>query len=220
MESQFYETLLKHFIQVAWKVAPEIARNEDRCREILHDRVFNSLKIGSWDEVESKIRGLSREFSSPKAYSNYLFTIFKNAMIDELRSQARSKKQEISIDYAIRGDVERDDTRHKEQILGLEYSEDTSEPTDNIKEIASKIFFALGREKRRLLSLRIIGDMKLEECAKVLGISKSSVDRHAKAVFNELEGHLAKEGAEISERDIKEVISFLLLRIDQEKDNE
>ncbi|HPQ72015.1 MAG TPA: sigma-70 family RNA polymerase sigma factor [bacterium] len=220
MESSFYESLLKHFIQVAWKVSPEVAKDEDRCREILHDRVFNTLKIQNWSEVEEKILGISKEFATPNAYANYLFTVFKNAILDELRQQTSAKKRSISIEYAITGDRAQDEKPQQEQALGLAVTEEPSEPPEKLREISNRIFFALGREKRRLLSLRVTGEMKLEECASVLGISKSSVDRHAKAVFNDLEGLLAKEGKELSEKDLKDLISLLLLRIDQEFDDE
>ncbi len=220
MESLFYESLLKHFIQVAWKVAPDIARDENRCREVLHDRVFNSLNISGWEDAESKIRGLSKEFATPKAYANYLFTIFKNALIDELRVQGRAKSRDISIESRLDGDEATDESGNNEQFLGLIEKAEFQELPEKLQEIAERIFSELGREKRRLLSLRVIEDRKLEECAKVLGISKSSVDRHVKAVFSDLEGLLAEEGNELSENGMKQLISLLLHQIDQEKSND
>ena len=89
MENAFYDDLFSHFMAVAWREAPALARDEGACREIFHDRVLFPPRVKSGEEAIDRLKGAGREFRSKQAYKNFLYTVFKNAIIDHLRDGQR-----------------------------------------------------------------------------------------------------------------------------------
>ncbi len=202
MESNFYNELFSHFMAAAWREAPEVAADDGACRAIFHDRILFPARVGSVEEAESRLKGVGREFRTPQAYKNFLYTIFKNAIIDHLRERQRAARSTRSMDQ----DGVRELASDSGDYIDPEYAD-----------LVARIINGLSREERRLLSLRYVSGKTLVEISKVLGISKSTVDRRGKLVEQKLV-ELANPRGDYEPEDLKVVFSLVLEMISEEDD--
>jgi RNA polymerase sigma factor (sigma-70 family) len=198
MESAFYQELFSHFMAAAWKEAPTVAREEEVCREIFHDRILFPPRVNSMAQAEARMKGLGREFRSADAYRNFLYTIFKNAIIDHLRERRRAAARTEPID---------DDSP-----LPAEPPPPAPGP---LREAADRILCRLTREERRLLTLRYMKNKTLVEMGKALHLSKSTIDRREKLLSRKLFAALGERN-EYEDDQLQQILAFLLDAIGRE----
>jgi len=98
IDEEWYNKLFEHFRAICFRVAPELARDSQWCRDILHARVLRIMHIESIDEMETRLRGLRREFAGVAAFKKYLNVLFKNAIIDELRHVQTRQERTVSLE--------------------------------------------------------------------------------------------------------------------------
>jgi RNA polymerase sigma factor (sigma-70 family) len=197
MESTFYQELFAHFMAAAWKEAPTVARDQFLCREIFHDRILFPPRVASMTEAEARLKGIGREFRDPAAYRNFLYTVFKNAIIDHLRERQRS---------AVRTEPVAED-------CPLPAPDRTDAcPPERLRAAADRIFPTLTREECRLLTLRYMKKKTLVEIGKVLHLSKSTVDRRERLLSQKLFAALGAH-EEFEEEDLKQILELLLNKV-------
>jgi RNA polymerase sigma factor (sigma-70 family) len=199
MEPGIYQELFSYFMAAAWKEAPSVARDEQACREIFHDRILFPPRVASMVEAEARIKGLGREFKTPVAYRNFLYTIFKNAIIDHLRERRRAAARTEPIS--------------DESPLPADPPPPALEP---LRAAALRILPRLSREERRLLTLRYMKHKTLVEMGKVLRLSKSTVDRREKLLAQKLLTALG-EHDEYDDNQLQQILALLLDAISREE---
>lgn len=204
MDEGFYEDLFKHFRSVAFKVAPIVASDKDLCREIFHEKVLFPRKVCDIGQAVARIRGQGLTFCSPKAYSNWLYTVFKNAVLEHLRAEGREKKRLVNVEE---GDLDRFPDPHPDP---------TRENPPYLEQCAKGLLDEFSREERRLLSLRYIANKTMEEVGQLLNISTSTVSRWEKRVKGKLAEKLCVKNAEIDEKDQLYVLEAFLSLIGSE----
>jgi len=198
MDEAFYEDLFNHFRSVAYKVAAEVGSDEDLCRIIFHERVLFPKKVGDVGEAVARIKGQGLTFPSSKAYSNWLYTVFKNAVLEHLRIEGREKKRVVHVEE---GNLD----RFPDAQPGH-----TGESSSYLRQRASNLSDRFSREERRLLSLRYLGNKTMEEVGQFLNISTSTVSRWEKRVKEKLAEKLCVKGAELEEKDQLDVLDAFL----------
>lgn len=204
MDEAFYEDLFNHFRSVAYRVAPKVASDKNLCREIFHEKVLFPKKVSDIGQAVARIRGHGLTFPSPKAYSNWLYTIFKNAVLENLRVENREKKRLVNV---AEGDLDRFPDLHP------------APPRENppyLQERTRGLLDEFSREERRLLSLRYTANKTMEEVGQFLNISTSTVSRWEKRVKEKLAERLCVNGAELEEKDQLHVLEAFLSHIGPE----
>ena len=209
MDEGFYQDLFKHFCSVAYRVAPDIAIDKDLCRDIFHQRVLFPKKIGDMGEAVDRIRGKGLAFASPKAYSNWLYTVFKHAILEYLRKMKKDKERIITVEESTL------------DILADPHPGTPGESQSYLIERAKGLKNKFSREERRLLALRYIANKTMEEVGQFLDISTSTVSRREQKVKEKLAQALCLDVAELEEKDQLCLLEAFLSYIDLEgKDNE
>jgi len=198
MESVFYQELFSHFMAAAWKEAPTVARDEEVCREIFHDRILFPPRVSSMAQAEARMKGIGREFRSPDAYRNFLYTVFKNAIIDHLRERRRAAARTEPLD----------------EESPLPASPPSPAPAP-LRAAADRILSRLTREERRLLTLRYMKNKTLVEMGKVMHLSKSTIDRREKLLSRKLFAALGERN-DFEEDQLQQVLALLLDAIGRE----
>jgi RNA polymerase sigma factor (sigma-70 family) len=145
-------------------------------------------------EAEGRLKGKGREFRSPAAYKNFLYTIFKNALIDHLRERQRARVRTEPLD-------------DRDGAEGMAEPPAVSRPA--VVEAARRILAELTREERRLLTLRYMRNKTLVEVGKVLDLSKSTVDRREKLLEQKLFRMIDSEGG-VMDDDCGPVLALVL----------
>ena len=74
----------------------------------------------------------------------------------------------------------------------------------------------LSKEERRLLSLRLIEDHAIDECAQVLNLSKTTIEKYVNSVCGKLNQNLTDEITKMEDEKTKDILGLVFNRIDQE----
>lgn len=207
MDDQFYNGLFKYFCLVARRTNPTLASDENLCREIFHERVLFPKRIKSIEQAEAIMRGKGRIFPTPKSYSNWQYTIFKNAINEHLRSEYKKEKR-------LQGMA----TDAFEQLPDPQ-PETLGEERSHLQKRANELGNQFSREEKELLALRYMGRKTQGETGKHLKVSISSISRRETKIKQKLLEALSQKSSELEEKDQLILLDVFLENIAREMEN-
>ncbi len=204
MDEHHYNNLFKFFCVVANRTNPSLASDEDLCREIFHERVLFPDRVKSVENAVERIKGKGHLFKTAKNYKNWLYTVFRNAINEHLRSEHRRKKriQEIP----------------SEQFHQLPdpanggYGEDEQK----LEMLARNLAKNFSREEKLLLALRYIQSRTQEQAGKQMKVSTSTISRRESDIKSRLYREIEKKGQKLEEEHKIYVLGILLRHIEKE----
>jgi RNA polymerase sigma factor (sigma-70 family) len=220
MRTEDYNALFDLFTKVARQTIQGQACEDLWCREVFHDRVLRIIKIGDLKRVQAKLAPDDLRFKTQKDYENYLRRVFKNALIDQLRLESRQKKRSESLEPSSSDSLNISKNSSNLKIRELTDFPNEFECPEILESIVNELFLGLTREERRVISLyygetpgrqRVI----LDDVAKVLGCSKSSVHRLLDKAKERLRSLWDKKVGEISDEHQNAVFASLLYKIEE-----
>ncbi len=198
MDNEFYLNCFQKFRKVAERVNSDLARDENLCRSIFHERVLFPSGVKSPDEAEARLRFDSKRFATPKAYANWLYTVFKNAILDHLRSESREEKFLKPM---------------TDELLSSFADPDAPQPGEDrsvLEGRAQMVVLNFSREEKRLLTLRYLEGLTQEQVGRFFNVSTSTVNRWESAIKDKLASAISKEGEELEEKQQLELLGYIL----------
>lgn len=146
-----FELIVRIYQKYAYAVAFKILLNEDDTKEIVQETFIRIWKhLGTYD---NKIK-----------FSTWMYKIVVNLCYDKLKSRKRKENIFRNIDY---------DTQFIEVLSSVDLEKEFS--NREYAEIIKRCVNGLTEKQRMVFILRIMEDLTVEETAKILDISASSV---------------------------------------------
>lgn len=201
MEEEFYSKCFELFRKVAWRINSDLARDESRCREVFHDWVLYPSGIHSPEEANRKLKFVSWKFKRSADYTNWLYTIFKHAILSYLRSETRREK------------VVKKGT---DDFLSSFRDPDTPAPGETqqfLKERAASILKKFSCKEKELLALRYLEGKTQQEVGRFFEASTSAVSRWESKIKEKLAAAIEEKGRELEENQQIDLVAFILEKV-------
>jgi RNA polymerase sigma factor (sigma-70 family) len=198
MEEEFYLKSFELFCKVAGRINKDLVQDKNLCRSIFHERVLFPPSVKLVDESAARLQFDSGSFETSKAYTNWLYTIFKNAILDHFRWESKRKEVLRTVPVEVFDSVADPNTQQP--------GEDQSVLETRAESVVSKF----SREERRLLTLRYLEGKTQEEVGRFFHVSTSTVSRWEATVRDKLASAIAKKKAELEEAQQLDLLGYIL----------
>lgn len=228
MKKAVYENLYDLFKKVGKRHNFfSIVDDEYRCRDLFHSMIHRIMHIPELQAISEENTNISNEFRFPKDLRNHLYTAFRWAYLDEVKSAEVRRKQASMTPDDESSDSDEDFqaftflSREGYFLFERERSDDIYERFDpKLRDAAHEIFSRIKWEKLELVSLRYMEGNKLKDCERFTGIPRETFDRKVKKTVQEIRDLISEILGEVERTEARQVWECLMLKLLEWKESE